>query len=195
MADLQIAPARERSVLPAILIALALLCVAAFAVFYFNPHKVADLTVSGVQTFAPRTEMGELQTGRGPGGMRVLNGKQTVAEDDLYVVAMVSLADKLRIPIYLEGATALVTFADGAQVQTRILPVSDVERLGKIFPAIAPLAVNPIGDDEEIDPGKTRSGTMVLPIPGRDAAAWQSKKEAVLTISLRNQGPQTARLP
>ena len=195
MSDLQIAPARERSLLPAVLIALAALCIVAFAIFYFNPHKVADIVVAGVQTYAPRTEMGELQTGRGPGGMRVLNGKQTVAEDDLYVITTVSLTDKLRIPIYLEGATALVTFADGEQIQIRILPVSDVERLSRIFPAVAPLAIHPVGDDEELDPGKTRTGTMVLPIPGRDAAAWQQKREAVLTVALRNQGPLTARLP
>ena len=195
MADLQFAPPRERSVLPAILIALAVLAIAAFAVFYFNPHKVADLKVEGVQLYAPHIETQQLQTGRDAGGMRVLNGQQTVAEDDLYVVATVSFTDRLRIPLYLMGATAVVTFADGSQIQTRILPVSDVERLSKIFPAIAPLAINPIADDEQIDPGKTRTGTMVLPIPGRDAAAWQSKREAVLTIELRNQGAQTVRLP
>ena len=195
MADLQLAPARERSVLPAILISLAVLAIAAFAVFYFNPRKVSDLQVGGVKLYAPHTETQQLQTGRDAGGMRVIHGQQTVAEDDLYVVATVSFTDKLRIPLYVMGATALVTFADGSQIQTRMLPVSDVERLGKIFPAIAPLAMNPIADDEEIDPGKTRTGTMVLPIPGRDAAAWQSKREAMLTIDLRNQGAQTVRLP
>ncbi len=195
MSELQIAPARERNVLPAVLIALLLLCAVAFAVFYFNPHKVADLSVTGVQTFAPHTETKALDVGR-VRGMRVLgNGTQTVAEDDLYVVATVSFTDRLRIPIYLMGGTADVTFADGTELQPRMLAVSDVERLKKIFPALASLTQNPLGDDEELDPGKTRVATVVLPIPGRDAAAWKSKRSATLTLELRNQGAQTVRLP
>lgn len=195
MADLQIAPAREKSALPAVLIALLVLAAAAFAVFYFNPHKVADLSVSGVQTFAPHTETKTLETGRSVSGMRVLGNAQTVAEDDLYVVATVSFTDRLRIPIFLTGGTADVTFADGTEVQPRMLPVSDVERLKKIFPALAPLTQNPLADDEELEPGKTRVATVVLPIPGRDAAAWKSKRGATLTLELRNQTAQTVPLP
>ena len=144
MADLQIAPAREKNVLPAVLIALLVLAAVAFAVFYFNPHKVADLSVADVQTFAPHTETKTLETGRTAGGMRVLSGTQTVAEDDLYVVATVNFTDRLRIPIYLEGGTADVTFADGTEVQPRMLAVSDLERLRKIFPALVPLTQNPL---------------------------------------------------
>ena len=195
MSDLQIAPAREKNVLPAVLIALLVLCAAAFAVFYFNPHKVADLSVSDVQTFAPHTETKSLEAGRSAGGMRVLGSTQTVAEDDLYVVATVSFTDRLRIPIYLTGGTADVIFADGTEVQPRMLAVSDVQRLKQIFPALAPLTENPLGDDEELDPGKTRTATLVLPIPGRDAAAWKGKRSATLTLELRNQGAQTVRLP
>ena len=196
MSDLQIAPAREKNVIPAVLIALLVLAAVAFAVFYFNPHKVADLSVADVQTFAPHTETRTLETGRSAGGMRVLgNGTQTVAEDDLYVVATVSLTDRLRIPIYLEGGTADVTFADGTEIQTRMLSVPDVGRIRKIFPALAPLTQNPLGDDEELEPGKTHIAQMVLPIPGRDAAAWKNKSSATLTLQLRNQGAQTVRLP
>ena len=43
MSDLQIAPPREKSVLPALLIALLVLAAIAWAVFWFNPHRVADL--------------------------------------------------------------------------------------------------------------------------------------------------------
>ena len=195
MSDLQIAPARERSVLPAILVALLVLGIVGFAVFYFNPHKVADLRVTEVQTFAPHTETKALEMGRSAGGMKVLGNSQVTAEDDLYVVATVNFTDHLRLPIYLTGGTALVTFADGSQAQARMLPVSDVKRLTAIFPALAPLVANPVGDDEEIDPEKTRTGSIVLPFPGRDAAAWKSKRDAVLTFELRNQGAQIARLP
>ena len=196
MSDLQIAPPPEKSVIPAVLIALLVLAVIAGAVFYFNPHKVADLQVTGVQTFAPHTEMKGLTPDPGKGNMRVLNGTiYTAAEDDLYVVTRVSFTDRLRIPIYLEGAFADVTFADGSQAQAHMLSVKDVQRLGAIFPAIATLATNPIADDEEIDPGNTRAGTLVLAFPGRTADAWRGKRSSSLTLELRNQEPQTARLP
>lgn len=195
MADLQIAPPRERSVLPAVLIAFLALAAVAAAVFYFNPHKVAELQVADVQTFAPHTEMKSLGIARSAGGMRVLNGTQTTAEDDLYVLATVHFTDKLRIPLYMAGAYADVIFADGTEVQPHMVPLPDVDRLRKIFPAMAPLTTRPLADDAEIDPGKTLSGTVVLAFPGRDAAAWKNKRSATLTLELRSQGPQTVPLP
>ena len=191
MADLQLAPPPEKSVVPAALIAVLVLAVIAAAVFWFNPHKVADLRVTQVQTFAPHTENKAL-TGGKTGGMRVLNGLAFTAEDDLYVVATVSFTDRLRIPLYLTGALADVTFADGTQAQAHMMAPGDVQRLGMIFPAITPLAVKPIADDEEIDPGVTRVGTIVLPFPGKAADAWKTKRSATLTLELRNQDGQTA---
>ena len=195
MSDLQIAPPREKSVLPALLIALLVLAAIAWAVFWFNPHRVADLKVMEVHTFAPHTEVQGLTPGGRKGGMRVLNGTTYTAEDDLYVVATVSFTDRLRIPIYLTQGTANVTFEDGTQAQTHMLSPRDVQHLGLVFPAIVPLAGNSLGDDEEIDPGTTRVGTMVLPFPGRTAEAWSRKRSGTLTLELRNQEPQTARLP
>lgn len=195
MSDLQLAPARDRSVLPALLIALLVLAVVAWAVFYFNPHKVSELKVTEVKTFAPQTQMGELAPAA-HSNMRVIHNKSSyTAENDLYVVATVSITDKLRLPIFLNGANVDVTFADGSQVQTHMLALSDVKRLSTIFPAITPLAGNPLADDEEIAPGSTRVGTIVLPFPSRNAEAWSSKRNATLTVVLRNQEPQTTRLP
>lgn len=195
MADLQIAPPREKNVLPAILIALVVLGVVAFAVFYFNPHKVADLSVADVQIFAPHTETKALSMGRGAGGMRVLGGKEVTAEDDLYVVTTVNFTDRLRLPLYLVGSTLHVTFADGTEAQAQMIPVMNIERLKKIFPAIEPMVVKPVADDEEVDPSKTRVGSFVFAFPSRDAAAWKSKREATITLELRDQGAQTSRLP
>ena len=195
MADLQLAPTRERSVVPAVLIAVVALSAIAAAVFWFNPHRVADLQVTAVQTFAPHTELKALAERAKPGGMRVLDGASSTSEDDLYLVATVSLADRLRLPIYLSGVTAKATFSDGTQAQARALAAPDLQRIEAIFPALAPLASSPIQDDEEIDPGKTRVGTVVLLFPGRSAEVWKSKRDATLTVELRNQEPQTSRLP
>ena len=194
MDDLQIAPPREKSVLPAILIATLVLAAIGAAIFYFNPHKTAELSVLDVHTFAPHTELGALQSERSH-DMRVLGAATASSEDDLYVVATVSLADKLRMPLFFEGGTAQVTFADGTEANARMIPATDVKRLGTIFPDITPMIRNPITDGEQIDPGQTRVGTLVLGFPGRTADAWQKKQNATLTMELRNQEPQTTRLP
>ena len=194
MAELRLAPARERSVVPALLFALLVLSAIAAAVFWFSPHRVADLHVMDVQTFAPHTETKSLGASM-QGGMRVLDGASTTGEDNLYLVATVNFTDRLRIPIYLTGVVAQVTFADGTQAEARMISAPDLQRLGGIFPALAPLAGNPILDGDEIDPGTTRVGTVVLPFPGRTTAAWKAKRNATITIDLRNQGPQSAPLP
>ena len=195
MADLQLAPFRERSVVPALVIALVALSGIAAAVFWFNPHKVADLQVTAVQTFAPHTELKALTERAKPGGMRVLDGASSTSEDDLYLVATVSFTDRLRLPVYLSGVTAKATLSDGTQAQARFLSASDLQRIKAIFPALAPLVSNPIQDDEEIDPSKTRVGSVVLLFPGQSAESWKRKREATLTVALRNQEPQTSRLP
>ena len=195
MADLQLAPAPERSALPAVLIALVVLAAIAAAVFYFNPHKTADLTVSQTQTFAPHTELAAMK-GAAAHGMRVLGEAGAGGEDNLYVVATVNLTDRLRLPLFVSGATAHIVFGDGSQADVRTIAASDLKRLQTIFPPLTPLTTHPIADGDEIDPGQTKTGTLVLLFPGRTADAWKTKKPgSTVTVELRNQGPQTAPLP
>ena len=195
MADLQLAPAPERSALPAVLIALVVLAAIAVGVFYFNPHKTADLAVAGTQTFAPHTELTAMK-GTASHGMRVLGEAGAGGEDNLYVIATVRLTDRLRLPIFVSGATAHAVFADGSQADVRTVAASDLKRLQAIFPSLAPLTANPIADGDEVDPSQTKTGTLVLLFPGRTADAWKTKKPgSTVTVELRNQGPQTAPLP
>lgn len=194
MSDLQIAPPRERSVVPALLVAVVALAAIAFAVFYFNPHKIAELKVDTVQTFAPHTELTAMKSSQAH-GMRVLGEAQSAGEDNLYVIATVRFTDKLRIPIYFYGATAQVTFADGTQSTARMIPAPDVKRLGALFPPVTPMIINPLADGEGIDPSSTRVGSLVFGFAGHTAQDWQKKREASLTLQLRNQDPQTTKLP
>lgn len=190
----QLATARSSGPLVPLLLAVLALVAVAGAVFYFNPHKVSELHVSGVETFAPHTTFGELGGTTGK-GMHVLGGPTSSSEDDLYIIASVQMADKLRLPLFITGATAHVTLEDGSVAESTLLSAADLKRLEVIFPEIAQKAVAPIGDGDEIDPGQTRVGTLVFPFPGRSAAAWRSKKGAILTIDLRNQDAQKAMLP
>lgn len=197
MADLQIAPPRPRSVLPAILIAVVVLAVVAWAVFRFNPDHVADLKVTQVQTFAPHTEIKALESmSRAHGNMRVLSQSTAAAgEDDLYVITTVSLTDRLRLPLFLEGTQAHVTLADGSQLEPRIIFGDTLKRLESIFPALKPMVSNPLALDDQVDPGQTRTGAVVFLMPGVTADLWAKKRAASVTVLLRNQGPQTTKLP
>lgn len=195
MADLQIAPARDSSNAPAIIIALVVLATIAAAIFYFNPHKISELKVTKVDVYAPKTTFGSLDAPSGTNGTHVLDAPTTTTENDLYVIAHVSMTDKLRLPIYLSGAVAHAKFADGTETDSYLLSGSDLRRLAVIFPSLRQQAQNPIADGDAIQPGQTLSGTLVLPFPGQTADAWQNKKNATLTIQLRNQGPQTTTMP
>lgn len=195
MADLQIAPPRPRSVLPAVLIAVVVLALIAWAVFRYSPDRVADLKVTQVQTFAPHTDMKTLQS-EVHGNMRVLSESTAAAgEDDLYVVTTVSFTDRLRIPVFLEGTQAHVTLADGSQLEPRIIFGDTLKRLEGIFPTLAPMIGNPLALDDQVDPGATRTGSIVFLLPGLTPEIWAKKRNASVTVILRNQGPQTIKLP
>ena len=88
-----------------------------------------------------------------------------------------------------------MTLADGTQLESNLLSAADLKRLEDIFPDIRQYAVAPLSDGDEINPGQTRVGTLVLPFPGQTAVAWKGKKSATVTIDLRNQQPQTTVLP
>ncbi len=190
MSDLQIVPEREKSVIPAVLIALLVLALIAVAVFYLNPHKVADVTVQQTQIYAPHTEYSQLKT-KNSGNMRVIGPDVSSSEDNLYVVATVNVTDRLRLPIFVNGVTAHVVFADGSQVDSAAIPANDVKRLQTIFPAMQPILGDPIEDLAQFDPGKAITGTYVFGFAGQTAQAWQSKRSATITLELRNQEAQT----
>ena len=194
MAELQIAPARQSSSTPAVIIALVVLAAIAAAIFYFNPHQVADLKVTTTDLYAPHTTFAAPEAPTG-GGMHILGAPTATSEDNLYVIAHVSLTDKLRLPIFLNGATARITLADGSQTEANLLSATDLKRLEVIFPDITRHALSPISDGDEITPGQTLTGTIVLPLPGQTADAWHTKKSATLTLHLRNQQPLMTALP
>ena len=184
------ASSSDRGPLTAVVIAFVVLAIITAAVFLLNPHKIAELSVSKVDLFAPHTQFDAAQ-----GSMKVL-GETAQSEDDLYVVAHVNISDKLRLPLFLFGWTATVTLADGSTQDATVVPAQQLPRLGQIFPQLATLSTQqPFHDGDEIAPGTTSSGSFVLLFPNTTQDQWNKKRSAVLTIHLRNQEPQTVKLP
>ena len=196
-------PAADRSYLKAILIAVGVLALIGFAVFWFNPHKVASAQITGEQLFAAHTQTGSLAAkgaSKMPGGMRVIGDKDQSAanagvEDNLYVVANVHIDNKLRLPIFVSGVTADIVNAQGQTSTVRAVDSQDIPRLEALFPELKPMLPHPIVDGEQAAPGATAEGQVVLPFPSLNEAAWHTKKSATLTLELAHQDPLTIQLP
>jgi hypothetical protein len=193
--DLQIAPPIDRnSSVPKFLIAAAVMIVAGVAVFMLNPRRTADMSVQKVQLFAPHTEMNAT-----PGVNKII-GAAASSEDDLYVVATVSITDKLRLPIFVDTYSATLVTADGGKIDATVISRSLLPRLGVTFPQILPLVSPPtpkaINFDDAVPPGQTLVGSVVLLFPQASAKTWQTKKSATLTVGLAHDAaPLTVALP
>jgi hypothetical protein len=179
----------DRGPLTAVVIAFVVLAIVTAAVFLLNPRKITEITVSKVDLFAPHTQFEANQE-----SVKVL-GETAQSEDDLYVIAHTTISDKLRLPIFLFGWTATVTFADGSTQDATVVPAQQLSRLGQIFPQLPPMVNNPFHDGDEIGPGQTATGDFVLLFPNTTQDQWNKKRSAVMTIELRNQEAQTVKLP
>ncbi len=186
--ELKIAPDPDSSFIPAISVALLLLITIAVVVFFANPREVMSLSVTKVDIFAPHTEFKNA-----PGAMHVI-GVAAGGEDNLYIVARVSMTDKLRLPLFILNATVTITNPDGSAVTATEISPRYYERLEKTFPALTPMLNQPIHDEDEITPGQTEEGCILVNFPNMTQADWKARKSATLTINLRNQGPQTVQL-
>jgi hypothetical protein len=184
-----VAPPEHNHRLRNFVIAAAIMVVIAVALFLLTPRKTAELTLLKTEVFAPHTEFKASH-----GAMHVL-GTAPAAEDDLYVVATVRIADKLRLPIFLNGYTAALINLDGTQLNGSAIAPRDLARLEETFPALIPMAPHPLSDKTPVAPGETREGTIVFQFPGLTAAAWNGRKSASLTIDLTHQAPQTINFP
>lgn len=180
----------ERGPVLSVILAFVIMVVVVVIVYLLIPHKITAMTVSKVDVFAPHTEF---QASAGQ-SMAVV-GEPGQSEDDLYVVAHLNVTDKLHEQVYITGWSATVTFADGSTEDSTYIAKSSLPRLEQIFPNIATLATDPLGDGDELDPGVPHSGSVVLLFPNTTQDKWDHKGSAVLTLTLRDHASQTVKLP
>jgi hypothetical protein len=182
--DLQIAPPPDDNpLIPKLVIAGVVMIIICVAVYMLNPRKTAEITVQKTELFAPHTEFKQM-----PGSGQII-GAPAESEDNLYVVATVSITDKLRLPIFLDSVSATMTTDTGSTQATNVSPL-DLPRLEQIFPQISPLlsppTAPPLRFQDAVSPGATRVGTLVFLFPQKSAKAWAAKKSATLTVNLAN---------
>lgn len=179
----------ERGPVISVVLAFIIMVVVVVIVYLLVPHKITAMTVSKVDVFAPHTEFQASQ-----GSMAVV-GEPGQTEDDLYVVAHLNITDKLHDPVYISGWSGTVTFADGTTMDSTYIAKSSLPRLEQIFPNIATLVTDPLSDQDKLDPGVARSGSVILLFPNTTQDKWDKKGSAVLTLTLRDHASQTVKLP
>lgn len=183
--DLKLAPPSDsRRMTPVILVAGAVMVAVGVAVFLLNPRKTAEIKVVKTDVFAPHTEFKE------QAGTSKIVGTAAESEDDVYVVATVSMENKLRLPIFVTNTAATLTAQDGSSVEATVVSPLDLPRLEETFPQIGPLvsapAAAPLKFEDAIAPGATKLGTVVLLFPQTTEKQWHEKKSAMLTVHLAN---------
>lgn len=185
------AESSDRSPIVAVVLAFIIMVVVAVTIYLVIPHKITDLSVSKVDVFAPHTEF---KASQGGGSVQML-GETAQTEDDLYVVTHINMTNRLSQRVFISGWSATVMFADGSTLDSTLVGKSELPRLEQIFPQITSLATDPIGDGDELDPGVTKSGSIVLLFPNVTQDQWNKKRSAVLTIDLHEHVSQTVKLP
>ncbi len=169
-----------RSPLPAILAAVAILAAIAAALFYFNPHDTAALSVSDTVAIPTRTNFKSDST---------VIQSTPAGQDDLYVLTTLRIADHLRLPVTLDTITATLVTADDQQTTTSAIPSPDLPAVFLAFPQLKPYASPALLRETEIAPGTAAIGQIVLHFPIKKQV-WDTRKSAILTVSLYHQTPQ-----
>jgi hypothetical protein len=179
------------SKLPAVLIAAGVLLAAAAAVFYFNPHKTADLSITRVQLYAAHSTTNATPSD----AEKHIMGSAASQQDDLYVLLTVKLTDKLRVPLFIKDETLVLTAPDHSIAEVSALQKQELANLYLAFPELQKIASAPLLRDTQIAPGQTAEGMVLLHFPYAKEDAWTKRESAVLTIELFHQSPQTITIP
>jgi hypothetical protein len=179
VSDLKFAQPARRNLLAPVLLAFLILGIVLALVLRFTPHKTADLTIT-------RTTIYPIHTVFKSDTIVVANQH---AEDDLYVLTTLRIDDRLHLPLFLKDFTATLTTAEGEEITTSAIEQRDLDNVYTSFPALKPLASEPLLRDTMISPGQSAEGMILLRFPVTKEV-WDHRRTAVLSIDLYHQGEQ-----
>jgi len=185
MSDFTFAQPERRNFLVPGLIVAALVAAAFVYIYFFTPHKIADLTVTHVAVLPTHTVM--------PNGSRIV-GAQDASQDDFYALVTVRIDDHLKLPLFINDITGTLTTQDGADVTTTAAEKNDLDAVYTAFPALKPLASTPLLRESEVPPGGHAEGMVLLDFPVSDAV-WKQRKSASVVIAFYHQDPMTITIP
>jgi hypothetical protein len=178
--DITFAQPARRNLLAPVLLAFLLLGIVLALVIRFTPHRTAGLTIVHTTTFPTHTvfKSDSILVHTDP------------SEDDLYVVTTLRIDDQLHLPLFLKDFTANVVTAEGQEFTTSAIEERDLPNLFTSYPALRPLATDPLLRETMIAPGASAQGVILLRFPITQAA-WERRRSAVLNLDLYHQGNQS----
>jgi hypothetical protein len=179
VSDLKFAQPARRNLLAPVLLAFLILGIVLALVLRFTPRKTADLTIL-------RTSIYPAHTVFASDTMVVANQH---SQDDLYVLTTLRIDDRLHLPLFLKDFTATLTTAEGEEITTSAVEKQDLDNVYTSFPALKPLASEPLLRDTMISPGQSAEGMILLHFPVTQAV-WDHRRNAMLNVDLYHQGEQ-----
>jgi hypothetical protein len=177
-------PERRNYLIPALIVAV-IVAIAFALIYFFTPHRIADLTVTHTAILPTHTVFKTESK---------LVGHEDQIQDDLYVLATVRIDDKLKLPVFIKDITATLTTADDTVIDTSAIEKTDLDNLYITFPKLKPLASAPLLRESTIEPGGSAEGMVLLHFPITEAD-WNNRKSVTITIDLYHQGSQTVTIP
>ena len=185
MSDLHFAQAERRNFLVPALIAVVIL--AAGVTFFLKrmPVRIADVSVTHT-AIVPTQAIYANQS-------KVV-GTKDQTENNLYVLTTVRIDNHLKVPLFINDITGILTQPDDSIFDTSAIEKNDLPNLYTTFPKIKPLAGDPLLRETTIDPGGHAEGMVILSFP-IDESAWNQRKSASISITFYHQGSVTVEIP
>ena len=181
--------AKQRSMLVPIL--LAVLVLAALGAWFAKTYVHASVSgsVDRVALFPLHVEYK-----RGPGMLVGANETQ----DELYVVADVSLTGRTEVPLFIKELTGSFIGEDGSLFEAHVIDKNDLPRLMAMFPKLKSTAdgigTPPLVRESSIAKGATGRGYVVL-LYNIPQSVWDKRKSAEVSIDFYHQDKLTLALP
>jgi hypothetical protein len=185
MADLTFTQPERRNYLVPGLLALAVLAVFFGYLYWRTPLRIADGTVTHTNILPTHTVF---KTGS------TLVGATDQAEDFLYVLTTVRIDNHLKVPLFINDITGTFTAQDDTGTETSAIEKNDLANMFVTFPALKPLASDPLLRESSIQPASHAEGMVLLALPITEAD-WNQRKSATVTITFYQQGTLTVTIP
>ena len=179
---------RRNLLVPGIVV--AILAIAALTcVWFFAPHRTAEVQITNVAYKSLHTEM-PTQFATGPHVV----GHADTAQDDIYVLATVRIHDDLTLPLFIKDFTGTLTSPDDSELTTSAVEKNDLDQVYAAVPGLKSISVPPLLREIEIAPDATAQGVVMLHYAVPETL-WQQRKSASITIDFYHQDPITVALP
>jgi hypothetical protein len=173
---------RRSFLVPGIIVGVIVVVVAAL-VYFLVPRSDADVSIIHTAIVPTHTvfKADSIVVG------------QPQAEDDMYVLTIVHIEDKAKVPLFIKDITGNLTTGQGDATASAV-EGNDLPNLYLTFPALKLLATPPLLRETSIQPGQSAEGMVVLHFPV-DANAWNNRKTATVTLDFYHQDPITTTIP